>query len=174
MYLLPAACFDERQPLLPRPSNVVKSQVFGFARLLDGQVELSSAGRALIDAGCVHMPLARLVILGTSCARPLLRDEADQIGQLLGCDMLLLCCEVGQGISLDVRLTHKEDWLEGYLPWLGNHELWLVPSDPALNPIEVAGGLFERAHFPFASAQARSAGLDAAHRALSDLARWSI
>ena len=174
MHLLPSACFDERQPLLPRPSNVVKSQVFGLARLIDNQVDLSPVGRTLIDAGCVHMPLARLVILGTSCARPLLRDEADQIGQLLGCDMLLLRCEVGQGISLDVRLTHKDGWLEGYLPWFSNHELWLVPNDPALNPIEVAGGLFERPHYPFASLEARSAGLDAAHRALSDLARRSI
>ncbi|MCW2370068.1 hypothetical protein [Sphingobium sp. B11D3D] len=160
--------------MLPRPSNIVKSQVFGLARLLDGQVDLSPAGRALIDAGCVHMPHARLVILGTSCASPLLRDEADQVGRLLGCDMLLLRCEAGQGIRLDVCLTHKDGWLQAYLPWCGNGELWLVPSEAALHPIEVAGGLFERVHFPFASAQARSAGLDAAHRALSDLARWSI
>lgn len=174
MHLLIAACFDERQPLLPRPSNVVKSQVFGLARLLDSQVELSPAGRALIDAGCVYMPLAGLVILGTSCARPLLRDEADQVGQLLSCDILLLRCEAGQGFSLDVRFTHKDGWHTSYLPWMSQEQLWLVPSDPALNPIEVAGGLFERAHFPFEGAQARSDGLDTAHRAMSDLVRRSI
>ncbi|MCW2416133.1 hypothetical protein [Sphingobium sp. B8D3D] len=153
----------------------MKSQVFGLARLIDSQVDLSATGRALIDAGCVHMPLARLVIVGTSCARPLLREEADQISQLLSCDMLLLRCEAGQGASLDVRLTHKNSWLTGYLPWMSENALWLVPpSDSTLLPIEVAGGLFERPHHPFVSAQARSAGLDTAHRAMSDLARWSI
>ena len=72
------------------------------------------------------------------------------------------------------HLTTIHQPIEGYLPWVGYDELWLLPSDPALSPIEVAGGLFERAHFPFANAQARSAGLDTAHRGLSDLARRSI
>ena len=44
MHLTPTACFDERQSLLPRPRNVVKTQVFGGSRLIDSQVDLSPSG----------------------------------------------------------------------------------------------------------------------------------
>jgi len=162
------------EPLLPRMSNVVKNNLIALAKMINCPIDVSPEGMILASAGCIRMPLAGLAITGTGCAAPLLRTEADRISGLLDCDMLLLRCEIGLGISLDVRLSHKDRWLGGYLPWVGSDELWLVPSDNRLPTLEVFGGLFERSSPPFADDQARSAGLDRAHRALADLARRSI
>jgi len=159
---------------LPRMSNVVKSHVAALAKMINCPIDVSLEGVARANAGCFRMPLAGLAITGTSCAAPLLQTEADRISRLLECDMLLLRCEGVKGISLDVRLSHKDRWLGGYLPWMGGDELWLVPSDNRLPALEVFGGLFERNLLPFADEQSRSAGLDRAHRALADLARRSI
>lgn len=173
MYHSPSA-FTACKPLLPRPSNVVKSYLCGLVRLIDNPIDWSPDGRALFDAGCVYMPYARLAIAGTSCAAPLLQAEASQISQLFACDMLLLRCEAGQGLSLDVRLTYKDEWLTGYLPWMGDRELWLLPSNPELPSLKVDAGLFEQPCAPYADEQPRCDGFDEAYRALCDLARWSI
>jgi len=160
--------------LLPRMSNVVKNHVIALAKMINCPVDVSLKGMILANAGCLRMPLAGLAITGTSCAAPLLRTEADRISRLLDCDMLLLRCEGVKGINLDIRLSHKDRWLGGYLPWINDGELWLVPIDNSLPALEVFGGLFERSSPPFTDDQSRSAGLDRASRAFADLARRSL
>ena len=120
------------------------------------------------------MPFARLAIAGTSCAAPLLRTEANQISEAFACDIILLRCEAGRGLSLDVRMTYKEDWLEGYLLWMDGRDLWLIPRSGEFPLFQVGAGLFEQPCAPFADEQAREGGLSNAYRALCDLARWSI
>lgn len=87
--------------------------------------------------------------------------------------MLILRCEVGRGISLDCPPVRNDHWHGGDPLWIGDAEL-LVPADPALPLLEVAGGLFERKFAPFADDARRAASLDKAYRALADLARRSI
>ena len=174
MYQTKIDCSRAAEPLLPRMSNVVKSHVMALAKMINCPVDVTLEGMALANTGCIRMPLAGIALTGTSCGAPLLRTEADRISQLLDCDMLLLRCEGVKGISLDIRLSHKDRWVVGYQPWIGSDELWLVPSDNRLPAFEVLGGLFERSSPPFADDQARSAGLDRAYRAFAALTRRSI
>ncbi|MCW2390898.1 hypothetical protein M2336_002670 [Sphingobium sp. B1D7B] len=174
MYQSQIDYFGTTKQLLPQVGNVAKTQIVALAKWIDSPIDNSAQGRMLAHAGCLYLPLAGLAVTATNCAPPLVRTEADRIGRMLLCDMILLRCGAEQGGTLEIKLAHQESWLAGYLPWSCEESLWFIPCQPDYPLFEVAGGLFERSLVPFSSAAGRSHGIERAFRALAGLARRSI
>lgn len=174
MYQYQIDRFGTSEPLLPRVGNVTRRQISALSMLIDSPVDCSINGMALAQAGCHYLPLAGIAITATNCAPPLVRAEATRICRLLQCDLILLRSGAEQGGTVEIKLAHREEWLDGYLPWLCEKALWFIPSATHQPLFDVAGGLFERSSAPFVSAAARSVGIEQAYRALAKLERKSI
>lgn len=160
--------------LLPRMSNVVQSYVSAAAKMINSPVDFSRLGLSLIRSGCLRLPQARMALTGTRCAAPLVQKEAQVVGTVLQCDLLLMRCEGSKGVSLDIYQSHLGRWLSGYQFWERNDETWLIPSQPSMPAFRIAEGLEEHSDQPFANTEAREDGLELADNTFVSFVRGSI
>jgi len=174
MYQFQIDRFRGSEALLPRTGKATRGQIAALANLIDSPIDTSLNGMALAQVGCVYLPLAGMSVTATNCAPPLVRPEATRIGDMLQCDIVLMRCGAEHGGTLDIKLMHLDEWLNGYLPWLCTEALWFIPGEIDNPLFEVAGGLFERPFAPFASAAGRSLGVERAYRALAKHGRGGL
>lgn len=99
-----------------------------IARDISGLVEPPAATRDPAFTGCVLMPWAGVVLAGTTCRRPLLFNEGEALARYSGLDLVLLRFDAERGVTFDVRLQRRNEWLFRYISWRLEGEIWLIPE----------------------------------------------
>lgn len=146
--------------LLPPSGNAVVSRMRTFATAIGGLVDTAAAVRDPMLAGCVVMPYAGLVLAGTACRRPLIFREGDAVARHSRLDLVLLRFDAERGVTFDIRLQQRFDWLCHHVAWRRDGDLWLIPEAGADPFIRVtAWGLEIEVEPPFVSADERASGI---------------
>lgn len=145
---------------LPPTNNAVAARMNAFAAAVDGLVDTAAAVRDPMFGGCVVMPYAGLVLAGTACRRPLLFREGEGLARYSRLDLVLLRYDADhRGVTFDIRLQQRPDWLCHYVAWRLDGDLWLIPAVGAGSFVRVtAWGLDIEVEPPFASMKERASG----------------
>ncbi|MEW9853900.1 hypothetical protein [Novosphingobium sp. M1R2S20] len=146
--------------LLPPTSRAVALRVHAFAGAIGGLVDTTAAARDPMFAGSVVMPYAGLVVAGTACRRPLIFREGDAVARHSRLDLGLLRFDAERGVTFDIRLQQRSEWLCHYVAWRRDGDLWLVPEVGTGPFIRVtAWGLEIEDEPPFVLADERASGI---------------
>ena len=82
-----------------------------------------------IGGGFFESEDARVMVIATSCDRPLFYRECEVLAQFARKDLVLIRFDPHQGASFDVLLEGSQIWQCNYLAWrLAGDDLWLIPA----------------------------------------------
>lgn len=83
-----------------------------------------------ISGGFFESEDAGVVVIATSCDRPLLYHECEVLAQFTRKDLVLMRFYPLQGASFDVLLEGSHAWQCNYLAWgREGDDLWLIPAN---------------------------------------------
>lgn len=147
--------------LLPPTRPMVRDRLLEVATLIGGPLVRPAADHQAMTA-CVLLPQAGLLLVGTACRAPLLRPESFVVGKLMELTVLLLRFDAERGISLDIKLADRSDWLCNYTVQGGRNGLSLIPPREGQPLLRLSGdGLAEERPQVFnASILQRSEGVN--------------
>jgi hypothetical protein len=114
--------------LLPPTSCAVALRVHAFTGAIGGLIDTSAAARDPMLTGCLVMPYAGLVVAGTACARPLLFREGEGLARYSRQELVLLRFDAERGVTFDIRMQQRPEWLCHYVAWRRDGDLWLLPK----------------------------------------------
>lgn len=116
-------------PLIPYVSRPVVERLQGLLVAIDALIDTGTAKTNPSLSGCAVAPFARFVATGTSCRRPLLFPEVQQIAEQTGFDVLLLRYDAERGVSFDIHLQVGGRQLCHYVAWRRRDgDPWLIPT----------------------------------------------
>jgi hypothetical protein len=149
------------EPVLPHPSPRVVNRLEAFLIAFDPLIETHAGIRNRLLAGSAVMPFANMALAGTSCGRPLLFNEGEKIARETGFDVVLLRYDAERGVTFDIRLQERPDWLCRHVAWRrGEGDLRLIPEAGTGPFLRVTGGGIEcEQAIPFLNADERQAGI---------------
>ena len=132
-----------------------------LAAVIDGPIDVAPERRDPLFAGCLLMWQADLLLVGTSCRRPLVFAEAERLAEYSGRDLVMLRYDAERGTTVDLYLQSRADWLVRYQTWRQGGDMWLIPdaSDGPFIRADMCGLKLEEAA-PFADAEDRARGLN--------------
>lgn len=149
------------EPVLPTPGRRVANRLEAFLIALDALIDTHAGIRNPLLAGAAVMPYANMALAGTSCGRPLLFNEGEKIARETGLTVLLLRDDVERGVTFDIRLQERPDWLCRHVAWRrGQNDLRLIPEAGAGPFLRVTGAGIEcERAAPFLDVDERQAGI---------------
>lgn len=103
------------EPLIPHVSRPVADRLQSLLIGINALINLSAGVRYPALAGCAVQPYAGFVMTGTSCQRPLLFSEMQQIADMTGFDVVLMRYDADRGCSFDIILQEGDRKLIRYL-----------------------------------------------------------
>lgn len=151
----------EGEPLL-RPITHRTGSRFASLLMACGLVTVETARfDERIRGGFFESEDAEVVVIATSCDRPLFYHECEVLAQFSQKDLVLLRFDPLEGASFDVLLEGSQTWQCDYLVWRRKGEdLWLVPAHtegPFFRLSETGIETFQGA--PYESGYQRYAGI---------------
>ena len=119
----------EGEPLL-RPITHRTSSRFASLLISSGLVTVETArSDERVRGGFFESEDARVVVIATSCDRPLFHRECEVLAQFSRKDLILLRFDPLKGASFDVLLEGSQAWKCNYVAWRRDADyLWLVPA----------------------------------------------
>jgi hypothetical protein len=152
---------DMGGPLMPHVSRPVVDRLQALLVAIGALIDTGAARKNPLLGGCAVAPFAGFVTTGTTCRRPLLFPEVQQIAEQTGFDALLLRFDVDRGTSFDLTLEEGERRLCRYVAWRRRGgDPWLIPTAGDGPFIQAtAWGLECRDTPPFHSCTEREAGI---------------
>ena len=119
----------EGEPLL-RPITHRTGTRFASLLMACGLVTVETARfDQRIRGGFFENEDAEVVVIGTSCERPLFYHECEVLAQFSRKDIVLLRFDPLEGVSFDVLLEGSQAWQCNYLAWRRDAgDFWLIPA----------------------------------------------
>lgn len=120
----------EGEPLL-RPITHRTSSRFASLLISSGLVTVETArSDERVRGGFFESEDAGVVVIATSCDRPLFHRECEVLAQFSRKDLILLRFDPLEGVSFDVLLEGSQSWQCNYLAWRrAGDDLWLIPAN---------------------------------------------
>jgi hypothetical protein len=147
-------------PVMPFTTRRVQVEMHTFAHKLGAYIDKGAAKADRRLEGTIVMPIADLVLAGTSCLKIEMTEECEALAAITHHDVVLLRHDAVRGTTFDVFLQSTGYWMTGRLAWQRDGDLWLVPEVGFANCIRVtAAGLICEGVGPFRDLEDRSAGI---------------
>ena len=123
----------DRLPLdpIPEPRDQVKRLMLAIGMLIDGVVDQKPETFHPYLKHSVMMAEANVVVLGTSCQRPLLIREGLAVANAVTCDLVIVRASDKPGhATFDAKLLGDDRLLLAYSVWIPRPTgtAWLIPS----------------------------------------------
>lgn len=123
---------------LPRPRDSVTRAMASIAVEIGGLVDIDPGLRDEALDGGLLLPAAAVLVVGTTCHRPIGFCEARAVGERTGLDIMLLRFDA-YNVSFDTYFPGQRTWLVHCLRWRREGDVWFVPA--------VGAGQYVRARF---------------------------
>ena len=160
---------------IPVPRPGVLQEMGALANSIGNAIDLASPAGTVDTVGYL-VPDFALLVLGTACWRPLLCEEAQEIGQehqlkveiVRGDDRDFLGSTVS---TLDLLLLGSQNWLSRLKPWrrTASDDLWFVPVQGEGRAVRLSAGLLALSpRAPFSSLFEREYGFEVAQAVAQD------
>ena len=115
----------------PEPHILAKYLMYAIASKIDGYLDQDPTSFSPLLEHNFYLPEANLVIVGTSCSRPLVTREAMLVTEAVGANLLIVRSSDTPGrASFDVRLSGGDCIFVAYRLWIPRPTGtgYLVPS----------------------------------------------
>lgn len=112
---------------LPRPRAAIMRAMMSVAREIGGPIDIDPGLRDEALDGGLLLPAAAVLIVGTTCYRPIGFSEAQTLGERTGLDIVLLRFDA-YTVSFDIYLPSQRTWLVHCLRWRREGDVWFVPA----------------------------------------------
>ena len=160
---------------IPVPRPAVLQEMGALASSIGNAIDLASPASTADTVGYL-VPDFALLVLGTACWRPLLCEEAQEIGQEHQLNVAIVRGDdrdfLGNIVStLDILLMGSQTWLSRLRPWrrTAADDLWFAPVQGEGRAIRLSAGLLALSpRAPFSSLFEREYGFEVAQTVARD------
>lgn len=156
---------------IPAPRARILARIGHIAALIGVSSDPLFCGPNRLPAG-LRLQSARLSIIGTACRRPLLWEEAQQLQETTGDDIIIVRLDQeaarAVGFTYDLLLSRGYETVENCLLWKqpNSREFWLVPASRSDVCMRLEHGGVRISPVPFLTSAELHDGLGSAERAL--------
>ena len=160
---------------IPVPRSAVLQEMGALASSIGNAINWASPAGTADTLGYL-VPDVALLVLGTACWRPLLCEEAQEIGQKHQLNVAIVRGDdrdfLGSTVStLDILLLGSQNWLSRLKPWrrTASDDLWFVPVQGEGRAVRLSAGLLALSpRAPFSSLFEREYGFEVAQAVAQD------
>jgi len=100
--------------ILPPPSPAVLRRTLTIAHAIGALIQKPGGVDPMLQ-GCLVLPLAKMILAGTACARSLLFEECDALARATSHDVIILRHDALRGTTFDIKLRSEPRWFRRYL-----------------------------------------------------------